>query len=200
MTDNEGKTITLYASEKEIEPDLYELPPQPPSGIFDARYSSGKFVEDLNEKKVIQFNSDKYPVTIKAEGLSLLIKDRKNGKILSKELNDGEAIKITDNKIRSIEVTGKITGELPVSYQLYQNYPNPFNPNTIIKFTLPKGSNVNLTIYNVLGELISTVVNKQMKPGDYQYSFDASRLVSGVYFFRLEAGNFIDTKKMIFLK
>ena len=89
---------------------------------------------------------------------------------------------------------------MPVSYELYQNYPNPFNPSTTIKFATPKESNVNLSIYNVLGELVSTLVNEQKRPGYYEYKFDASNLASGVYLYRIKAGNFIETKKMVLLR
>ena len=83
---------------------------------------------------------------------------------------------------------------------MYQNYPNPFNPTTTIKFAVPKESNVNLNIYNVLGELVSTLVNEQMKPGYYEYGLDATNLASGVYLYKLQAGSFVETKKMILLK
>ena len=86
ITDSEGKSITLYATEEEIESDFYELPPMPPTGIFDARYSSGKLVEDLSSEKIIQISSDKYPITIRAEGISITVRDRINGELLNEEL------------------------------------------------------------------------------------------------------------------
>ena len=175
ITDNKGKSITLYAAEEEIESNFYELPPMPPTGIFDARFSSGRIVEDLSSEQIIQISSDNYPITIKAEGINITIRDRINGELLNEELKNGEEIRITNNKITSIEVTGRITGGLPISYELYQNYPNPFNPSTTIKFAVPKESDVNLSIYNVLGELVSTLVNEEMKPGYYEYEFNASQ-------------------------
>jgi len=200
ISDNEGKGITLYAAEEDVEPDFYELPPMPPAGIFDARYGNGKFVESLNSEKIILISSDKYPITIRAEGLSLTVRDRINGKLLNEELNTGEELTITNNKITSIEVTGTITGGLPVSFELYQNYPNPFNPSTTIKFAVPKESNVNLSIYNVLGELVSTLVSEQKKPGYYEYKLNSSNLASGIYLYRIKAGDFIKTKKMVLIK
>jgi hypothetical protein len=95
-----------------------------PSGIFDARYGSGQLVEALGSEKTILISLDKYPITIKAEGLNITVRDRINGNLLNEELNNGEEIRITNNKITSIEVTGRITGGLPVSYELSQNYPN----------------------------------------------------------------------------
>ena len=139
ITDNEGKSITLYATEEEIESGyLSGLPPLPPTGIFDARFSSGKFVEDLSSVKEILISSESYPISISTEGINITVRDRITGTILNEDLNDGEEIRITNNKITSIEVSGRIIGELPISYELYQNYPNPFNPSTTIKFAVPK--------------------------------------------------------------
>ncbi len=95
-----------------------------------------------------------------------------------------------------------ISGNVPVKYELYQNYPNPFNPTTKIKFdvTGTHEQNVKLVIYDAIGRIITTLVDSQMKPGCYQTDWNASDFPSGVYFFRLEAGNFINTKKMILIK
>jgi hypothetical protein len=88
----------------------------------------------------------------------------------------------------------------PLNYELDQNYPNPFNPSTTIKFAVTKESNVNLSVYNALGELVSTLVNEQLKSGYHQYEFDASNLASGVYIYRIIAGDFVETKKMVLLQ
>ena len=88
----------------------------------------------------------------------------------------------------------------PVSYSLSQNYPNPFNPSTTIKFTIQKAGLVSLKIYNLLGQEVATLVNQELKIGSYSYSFNASRLSSGVYFYNINAGSFIQTKKMLLLK
>jgi hypothetical protein len=89
---------------------------------------------------------------------------------------------------------------LPTEYSLEQNYPNPFNPSTIIKFAVPKESFVNLSIFNVLGELVSQLVNEQKKPGQYEYDFNAVKFSSGIYIYRIKAGSFIETKKMVLLR
>ena len=114
-----------------------------------------------------------------------------------KIVKSGEEITISNAQINKLMVTGEI---IPDVYVLEQNYPNPFNPSTKIKFSISKESNVNLSIYNVLGELISSLVNEQMKPGYYEYDFNASNLATGVYLYRIKAGNFVETKKMILMK
>ncbi len=90
--------------------------------------------------------------------------------------------------------------ELISKYALYQNYPNPFNPSTTIKYSIPKLSFVTLKIFDVLGNEIAILVNEEKTTGNYKVEFDASNLSSGVYFYRLQAGDFIDTKKIVLLK
>jgi hypothetical protein len=102
---------------------------------------------------------------------------------------------------------GTITGvrteyspKVPETYALGQNYPNPFNPATRIQFSLPSSQFVTLKVYNVLGQEVQTLVNDVQAAGEYSVWFDASRLTSGVYFYRLQAGQFSQTKKMLLLK
>ena len=88
----------------------------------------------------------------------------------------------------------------PNKFVLYQNYPNPFNPSTKINFTVPEKSNVIINVYNALGEEVKELVNKEFEPGIHNLEFNASDLTSGVYFYKLQAGSFVQTKKMILLK
>jgi hypothetical protein len=94
----------------------------------------------------------------------------------------------------------KIEAEIPQSFSLFQNYPNPFNPSTTIKFTLPISSNVKLNVYNALGQLVETLVDKEMESGYHEVNFDASKLTSGVYFYQLQTDNNISVKKMLLMK
>ena len=88
----------------------------------------------------------------------------------------------------------------PKQYTLYQNYPNPFNPSTNIKFDLPQASKVVLNIYNILGEKVAALLNETMEAGFHQVPFNGSGLSSGTYIYRIEAGNFVQTKKMLLMK
>ncbi len=94
----------------------------------------------------------------------------------------------------------KETGEVPLTYALYQNYPNPFNPVTTIKYSIPNSERVVLKVYNILGQEVATLVNEEQRAGVYELKFDASNLASGVYFYKLQAGKFIDVKKMMLVK
>jgi len=91
------------------------------------------------------------------------------------------------------------------NYTLLQNYPNPFNPSTKIKYSIPSvetygHASVQLVVYDILGREVAELVNEQQKPGYYEVQFDASKLTSGVYFYKLQAGSFLQTKKMILLR
>jgi hypothetical protein len=93
----------------------------------------------------------------------------------------------------------KLTDPMPVKFSLAQNYPNPFNPSTTISYSLPKTAFVSLRIFNTLGQEVATLVNEQKEAGYYQVRWNAV-VPSGIYFYQLQAGEFVETKKMILLK
>jgi hypothetical protein len=88
----------------------------------------------------------------------------------------------------------------PAKFSLYQNYPNPFNPSTKIRFRISEFEFVSLKVYDVLGNEIAILVNEEKPPGSYEIEFNASSLASGIYFYSVQAGTFVDTKKMILMK
>jgi len=103
--------------------------------------------------------------------------------------------------------TGNVSGiseenfqQIPENFSLSQNYPNPFNPSTTIRFELSESDIVTLKIFNILGEEISTLVNTELKAGKHEYQFNANNLSSGIYFYRIQAGSFTETKKMILIR
>jgi len=83
---------------------------------------------------------------------------------------------------------------------LFQNYPNPFNPSTRIQYTLSSTKFVTLKVYDVLGNEVATLVNDEVPSGSYEIDFNSDGLTSGIYFYKLTAGNFVQTRKMILLK
>jgi plastocyanin len=107
-------------------------------------------------------------------------------------------------------MSGVIIVELPVSvaddgsivnkFELNQNYPNPFNPTTTIKYSIPANGIITLRVFNAIGEEVSMLANEIKEAGTYDVSFNAAQLSSGIYFYRLQAGSFVETKKMILLK
>lgn len=93
-----------------------------------------------------------------------------------------------------------INSNVPADFSLSQNYPNPFNPSTTIKFALPKSGSVMLKVYNALGKEVETLISEDMGAGTYEVTFDASKLNSGMYFYRLSTNGFSDTKRMMLVK
>ena len=89
---------------------------------------------------------------------------------------------------------------LPAEYMLEQNYPNPFNPTTRIRYTLPQSGDVSLIVYDLLGQEVALLINDNMHAGNHQVRWDASNLSSGIYFYRLQADDFVQTRKMVYLK
>jgi hypothetical protein len=90
--------------------------------------------------------------------------------------------------------------DLPEAFKLDQNYPNPFNPTTTIRYALPQRIHVMLSVYNTLGQLVSTLVNGDADAGYHEVRFDAIGLASGVYFYRIMAGTFVATKKLLLIR
>jgi len=99
-----------------------------------------------------------------------------------------------------------LTGVVPINsftpskFELVQNYPNPFNPTTNIRYQIANSSFVTLKVYDILGKEMKTLVSENLKAGTYEIKFDASNIPSGAYFYKITAGNFTDTKKMLVIK
>jgi hypothetical protein len=86
------------------------------------------------------------------------------------------------------------------TYSLSNNYPNPFNPSTTISYSVPELSFVTIIVYDVLGKEITTLVNNEKPVGSYEVEFNATALPSGIYFYQIQAGSFVETKKMVLMK
>jgi photosystem II stability/assembly factor-like uncharacterized protein len=103
-------------------------------------------------------------------------------------------------RLRPGIVSVEVQTQNPQSYNLAQNYPNPFNPTTTIEYTIPSDGLVSLTVFNTIGEKVETLLSEFKNAGEYDVKFDASQLTSGIYFYKLQSGSFVETKKMILLK
>lgn len=103
-------------------------------------------------------------------------------------------------KISGTTSAENINSEVPDNFLLEQNYTNPFNPNTSILFSLPQKSYTILEIFNFLGEKVSAIISGYLDAGEYRFNWNAEEFSSGVYFYKLSSGEFIETKKMILLK
>jgi hypothetical protein len=110
----------------------------------------------------------------------------------------GTILRTGADNVSGVERPGTFDG--PGEFALAQNYPNPFNPATTLMFRISEAGSVSLKIYDLLGREVAVLVNEQRPPGTYSVRWDASRLPSGIYFYRLQAGNRVATKKMVLLK
>jgi PKD repeat protein len=196
---DENSTALYLGNASELTSD-YSMPPVPPSGIFDVRFATDKFVEELGKIHSLKLNSASGQTRItlhNARGLKMKIKDAIDGTIINKEIEEGTEIIIPANLENLVLETN---GIIPKTYELSQNYPNPFNPVTTIKYQIPDDGLVKLIVFDVLGREVKTLVNTVQTAGVYEVRFDASDVASGVYFYKLLAGKFEDLKKMIILK
>ncbi|MBM2846316.1 MAG: endo-1,4-beta-xylanase, partial [Bacteroidetes bacterium] len=98
------------------------------------------------------------------------------------------------------DVVERFGDRIPATYALAQNYPNPFNPATSIRFELPHAGDVSLKIYSMIGEEVATLVNGNLTAGVYTARWDAGSVASGMYIYRIQAGSFVDTKKLLMIK
>jgi hypothetical protein len=165
--------------------------------MFDIRFSSGRIAEDLNRAiQTIEMRGISYPLTVRVENIDIRLQDE-TGRTINANLKSGEDLVINDATINKLMVSGEL---IPDKYSLEQNYPNPFNPSTKISYSIPEDGFVNLAVYNLLGEVVTTIVSKVQKAGKYEVNFVASGLSSGVYVYRIEAANFTASKKLVLMK
>ncbi len=196
----------------------YKLPPMAPASAttFDARFAGDYHMSDADEA-VIQIQSSNYPLTISAENLSaaLTLEDAPDAQYVLQEiigeeegkshpLVEGATITISDPQVKTLKLV-KITTSIPVEFALHQNYPNPFNPTTTIKYDIPAKGKVDVQIYNALGQRVKTLVSKEHEAGFHEVVWDATNdfginVGSGVYFYRINSGQYKAVKKMILLK
>jgi M6 family metalloprotease-like protein len=218
VTDSDGKAQELYVANVDIDTMVSQidrsLPPPVPDIDFDARFNYGEFIKtvsvDSGEVDLeIDVQTTAYPITLSweinpANGIEYsFISDSGFGKI-SQINNVNNKLTIDENSQGKIKLFGKVSNStssnIPEKYELFQNYPNPFNPITTIRFAVSKESLVNLSVFNILGEKVKELKNEIMKPGYYEVNFNAAMLASGIYLYRIQAGEFVQTEKMILMK
>ncbi|MBI5214140.1 MAG: T9SS type A sorting domain-containing protein [Ignavibacteriae bacterium] len=205
IQDNKSGQQKLFIAPKEevLSLNKYEMPPLPPTGMFDARFISNRIIEQISSEKEnvfpIRVSSANYPLTISFDDVA----GGMNAKIRVGEkefpLKQGTPVKIMKEG-EELALVVEQTGTLPNEFALYQNYPNPFNPSTVISYQLKVKSSVSLKVYDVLGKEVATLVNEIQDGGVKSVKFDGSALASGVYLYKLKAGDFSEVKKFVLIK
>ncbi|MCH8486376.1 MAG: S8 family serine peptidase [Candidatus Cyclonatronum sp.] len=188
-------------------PLQYTLPPLPPVGAFDVRFSGDYWLTD-ETSAIAELRTGSEPAELSFTaghanaGLEAVL--LREGEIISTHwLEDGTSLmlgaEVTEVQL-TLAATTSVPDETPAEFALKQNYPNPFNPNTLIEYALPEAADVRLEVFNLTGQLVAVLVNGQQAAGRHSVSFDAGRLSSGMYIYRLQAGSFVQTRKMMLLK
>lgn len=198
LTDASGRSVKLLLTEG-VPDSYYELPPLPPAGNFDIRFSGNMYAANMYQECEILLSGADFPLSISASGTTVEVK-----------LSDGtvEIIGETDPEIiikKQPEWIKISSVEMPSVFSLSQNFPNPFNPQTKINYSIPSEAQVQIEIFNIMGENIKTLVNKTLQAGNYETEFSAENLSSGVYFYKITAltrggERFGSVKKMMVLK
>jgi hypothetical protein len=197
ITDALGKNYVLYAVNGSVDLNNFELPPAPPAGMFDVRFGSDRYAEEISSMQSIMMSGLEYPINIKIENIELRLQDE-TGLLVNSLLKSGDEINLSNLSINKLLVSGTM---IPTVYALEQNYPNPFNPSTKIEFSIPEDvNNVTLTIYNTLGQRVTELVNSKMEAGKYSYVWNASDVATGLYIYELRTDKFVSVKKMMLLK
>jgi len=169
-----------------------------------AEMSEGRYItetSDIDITSALIYTDQNYG-EVNSSGLLKMQFDITNLPPLAKDSKREYIIEVTGRYINgSDNVLSKVKVQIPLTYKLSQNYPNPFNPTTKINYELPKTSKVSLIIYDILGREVVKLINNEFKEaGRYVVEFDAKNFASGVYFYRIEAGSFVDAKKMVLIK
>ncbi len=217
ISDRQGGKQELYFGDGEsgsLDAQEYALPPLPPGGIFDARFSTGSMVaivRPAHSAHPIQIQSNAYPVTIRWEirqhGVqSMSFLDPRSGRPVYTTGSPEGSFEITDPSQTVLAMDIDYEPSIPRQFGLEQNYPNPFNPTTQIVFQLPVDARTTVKIFDLLGRNVATLSDHQLyAAGVHTLVFNGSNLSSGVYFYRLEAQpvhgkEFTQVRKMLMVK
>ena len=214
FTDAKGRSQTLYLAGTDRigkNADRYELPPAPPTGSFDVRFGSGKWVEPFPGEEgaarelPVSIRGAAYPVTMRWDlgngaprGSTLVL--ALPGKEEVTPMAGAGSLVLTDPGVNTVAIRTDNAGATPLSYWLGSNYPNPFNPSTLIRYSIAKPGAVSLKIFNALGEEVATLVNEEMPAGEHAAEWRPAGVASGIYFCRLSAGEFSDSRKLVLMK
>jgi hypothetical protein len=206
ISDRSRNAQSLYFGEcagQAVAGDRYEMPPLPPAGAFDARFSSGRMMEaverDGTKSVAIHVTGAQYPLSVQW--------DMKNNPVAATLHTESREITLVGTgSVTLFDSSSAFVLQLgadlsaPKAFALAQNYPNPFNPSTLCAYDLPENAHVTLTIFDVLGRQVATIVNENQSAGHRSITWNAVGCSSGLYFLRLQAGKFTATRKLLLIR
>jgi PKD repeat protein len=205
VRDSAGIERTVYLlSGAKINPSS-QLPPVPPRGVMDVRFETQSAYDTLEQARhVLLLSSVVSPFTVFGRNLggrSYALSYGFGDSARKTTLNEQTPVIIptTLGRLEMEEVVIR-SETIPTEYTLHQNYPNPFNPSTTIHFGLPARSQLTLTVFNTLGQQVAELANGEFEAGYHEVRFNGMNLASGVYLYRLRAGNYVATKKLLLVK
>jgi len=209
VADAAGHATTLHTGVKVKGPAemlSFSLPPVPPAGSFDARFGGDVRAIEGSEG-VIRLQAGSYPLTVTASaGAEFVVEELVGTEVgQTHRLTGGGTALIGDTKVTGLRVRTLAGGEIPAAFVVDQNYPNPFNPSTEIRYGIPADATVRVVVYNALGQSVRTLVNEAQKAGYYRVTWHGdndggTKVGSGVYFYRVTAGEASSLKKMLLVK
>ncbi len=213
-----------------------EIPPFPPDGVFDARFSINHLISVANQGVIVDYRKgDPGNTTVKEyriqfhpsagttslvfswnlpPGVTGTLKDPINGLLVNEPMRGkgsythtllsmtelSMSIAYNSGAIRVDDLAGSNDPARPAVFALQQNFPNPFNPSTQIRFSIPHAAHVTLQVFNIIGQLVATLVDEELSPGSHTVTWNASGVAGGVYIYRLTDGQTVETKRLILLK
>jgi len=225
LRDGAKREQVLYFGQEDLlqtSINAFELPPSPPEGAFDIRFTSGRMLNTYPRDRAktnehlfdISLQNVSFPLAVRLElaeddrrAVSIIEHSDDRGAVTHSLVNN-QSLVIQDHRVSTLSLKVSDPRTIPARYWLAQNYPNPFNPTTSISFALKENALVTLKIYTVLGQEVATLLNRVvMSGGEQSAEFDASSLVSGVYYYTIVVQGidntsilYSDTKKMVLIK
>lgn len=201
VRDSDLREANLFMANGNVNVSRFALPPVPPTGMFDVRFMSGRYIDNASQP-VVEIRGAEYPVvlTMNNADANYTVIDAISGVVLGTiEKGNGGSVEVSNPKISAVKFlkSGDVTGG---AYNLEQNLPNPFNTATEIGFTLPQQEQVTIKLYNMMGQEVATIFNGMRAAGYNTVNFDASELTSGTYTYTITSGSFTATRRMVIVK
>ncbi len=194
---------------EELDIHQFSLPPTPPAGVFDARFNNDSQISENAESEIL-LQSKQFPITIIPGNLGpdfsqqiVLNEITGNEVVASHRLETAHPIVLQNPRVHKLRLS--ISDAIPETFSVFQNYPNPFNPETVINYQLSITTEVTLTVFDMLGRKVRTLLKGQQVAGSYEITWDGrdasgKPVASGVYLYRVSAGDLQITKRMILLR